>query len=65
LARAAEKAEPHSLKQAINSPFSYGNSKIHCVAHTGAFGMNNRGREQVGRDWQRLAASYGRTRKSQ
>jgi hypothetical protein len=31
---------------------------VHCVAHTGAFGMNNRSRGKVEEDWQKLADSY-------
>jgi len=46
-----------NMDQAINSPFEFANAKIHCVAHTGALGMNNRGRGQVEKDWQQLAAS--------
>lgn len=55
LARAASKKKPRNIEQAINSPFSYVNSMVHCVAHTGAFGMNNRGRAQVDKDWASLA----------
>ncbi len=45
------------MDQAVNSPFEFANAMIHCVAHTGALGMNNRGRGQVEKDWQQLAAS--------
>lgn len=45
------------MDQAVNSPFKVSNSMVHCIAHTGAFGMNNRGRSQVDKDWQQLAAS--------
>jgi restriction system protein len=44
------------MDQAVNSPFEFANTMIHCVAHTGALGMNNRGRGQVEKDWQQLAA---------
>jgi restriction system protein len=42
------------MNQAVQSPFEYLGSMIHCFAHTGAFGMNNRGREQVEADRQNL-----------
>lgn len=58
LARAAGEDEPRNMKEAIGSSFSYGRSAIHCVAHTGAFGMNNRGPDQVRKDWRKLAATY-------
>lgn len=45
------------MDDAVNSPFTIGQSAIHCAAHTGALGMNNRGREQVELDWQTLAAT--------
>lgn len=47
------------LEAAIRrSPFPIGNAAIHCVAHTGARGMNNRGRNKVENDWRRLAERY-------
>ncbi len=45
------------MDQAVRSPFKFTNSMIHCVAHTGALGMNNRRRSQVEKDWQQIAAS--------
>lgn len=43
---------------AISSPFKFKRSMIHCVAHTGYWGIErNRGRERVEADWQKLAAS--------
>ena len=45
------------VDQAVKAPFKFANAMIHCVAHTGAFGMNNRGRGRVEEDWQLLAAS--------
>ena len=50
------------MDQAINSPFKFASSMIHCVAHTGAFGMKNRGRCQVEKDWQQVATSIGISR---
>ncbi len=60
LMRAAGFKEPSSIEQAIGLPFRLGSSTIHCVAHTGAFGMNNRSRDRVETDWQELAKSYAR-----
>ncbi len=62
LARAAGEDEPRNMKEAISSPFNYADSTIHCVAHTGAFGMNNRGPDQVKADWRKLAATYASAR---
>lgn len=46
----------HKLGIAIDrSPFLYRQARIFAVAHTGARGMNNRGREQVEHDWARIA----------
>ena len=42
------------MAEAIASPFRFGNSSVHCVAHTGALGTNNRGRDQVEHDWKNL-----------
>ena len=44
-----------SLVEAIASPFQIKPSMVHCVAHTGVLGMNNRGRAQVDEDWAKLA----------
>ena len=58
LARAAKCERPRNMEQAIALPFEHENAMIHCVAHTGAFGTNNRTKEQVDRDWELLARSY-------
>ena len=47
-----------TLDEAINSAFNYEGTTIHCVAHTGALGMNNRGKPQVGVDWARIAERH-------
>ncbi len=57
LMRAVDLKGSPNMEQAINSPFTFSHSMIHCVAHTGALGMNNRGRSQVEKDWQKIAAS--------
>lgn len=46
------------LSEAIDSHFEFAGAMIHCVAHTGGWGMNNRGRDQVELDWQHLAAKF-------
>ncbi len=46
------------MPEAIEKPFNIGETRVHCVAHTGARGTNNRGREQVERDWENLAGLY-------
>lgn len=51
------------MAQAVNSPFEFAGAVVHCVAHTGALGMNNRGRGQVERDWQQLATSLSLNRR--
>ncbi len=62
--RALRSAAGHSgswslkLGKAIGTPFSIGKASAHCVAHTGARGTNNRGREQVEKDWEHLARSH-------
>lgn len=61
LARAVGQKPPRTLHQAIKSSFEHGPSTIHCVAHTGALGMNNRGRARAANDWERLAKSYFET----
>jgi restriction system protein len=45
------------MDEAVRSPVGYREATIHCVAHTGSFGMNNRGREQVETDWKQIATS--------
>jgi uracil-DNA glycosylase len=54
LARAEGRQLPPTLEQAIATPFMIAGSRIHCVAHTGALGMNNRSREQVDQGWKAL-----------
>lgn len=46
------------MAEAIAAPFDYEDAVIACVAHTGAFGMNNRGKDQVERDWRKLATRF-------
>ena len=49
------------LADAIDNPFCLDNASVHCAAHTGALGTNNRNKkdpEQVKKDWQNLAAIY-------
>lgn len=55
LAHADGRQPPATLAQAIAAPFAIGGSTVHCVAHTGALGMNNRSRGQVDKDWRALA----------
>jgi len=54
LMRAVGLSESPKMDQAVNLQLKFANSMIRCVAHTGALGMNNRGRSQVERDWQQL-----------
>jgi len=58
LMRATGRSESPNMDQAVKSPFKFVNSTIHCVAHTGALGRNNRGRGQVEKDWRRLGKLY-------
>jgi hypothetical protein len=46
----------YPLATAIRSPFSLGETRIWCQAHTGARGQNNRnsGRKRVPNDWKRM-----------
>ena len=46
------------LADAIDNPFCLDNASVHCMAHTGARGRNNRSREQVEKDWGKLANIY-------
>lgn len=55
--RAAGQREPRNMDEAVNSPFDFEGSTIHCVAHAGDLGMNNRRRDRVVADWQRIASS--------
>lgn len=57
LRRAAGFKGTLNMAQSIQSPFRLAASKVHCVAHTGALGMNNRGRDQVELDWQALSGT--------
>lgn len=59
LGRAAGHRLPRIMADAIKTSFPLEASMVHCVAHTGAFGTNNRSRRQVERDWRKLAKSYG------
>jgi uracil-DNA glycosylase len=51
LRRALEMPRAQTLAEAVTHPFSYNGSRVWCQAHTGNLGQNNRGREQVARDW--------------
>lgn len=55
LSRAAGRKGSLKMAEAVKSPFDFENSMVHCVAHTGALGMNNRGRDQVDEDWQTIS----------
>lgn len=59
LRRAAKLEGAPGMDAAVGSPFRAGSAAIHCVAHTGARGMNNRGRAQVEADWRAMAAAFG------
>ncbi len=50
------------MDDAIASSFKFTNTMIHCVAHPGVLGTNNRNRVagRVDRDWDRLAQSMRR-----
>ena len=59
LRRASGQANAPNMPTAIEkSAFKEWGTRVHCVAHTGARGRNNRGREQVEKDWQRLAETF-------
>jgi hypothetical protein len=45
------------MGEAVAMPFEFADCMIHCVAHTGTLGMNNRGREQVDKGWKEIAAT--------
>jgi len=55
--RATDRKGSLKMDDAIASPFLFETTKIHCVAHTGVLGTNNRNRVpgRVDRDWQNLA----------
>ena len=57
LRRASGIKRAQDIDHGVKSPFRFEHSNVHCVAHTGVQGMNERGREQVERDWQRMAMS--------
>ena len=44
-----------NLQGLIEDPFDFLGARIEVVAHTGALGMNGRGRQQVEKDWQQLS----------
>lgn len=52
------------LSAAIGSPYRFEDKFVHCVAHTGALGTNNRGRVQVEADWANLGDFIRNTRLS-
>ena len=58
LRHAAGKPGHMKLPEAINTSFFVGNACVRCVPHTGARGTNNRGRDQIKRDWENLATIY-------
>ena len=55
LMKALAQPIPARMADAIANPIHHNQTAIHCVAHTGARGMNNRGRDLVEIDWQCLA----------
>lgn len=48
-----------NLQRLIEDPFDCLGARVEVVAHTGALGMNGRGRQQVENDWKRLSNEYG------
>ncbi len=54
---AVGRPKPRNVDEAIDSPFDFEGSTVYCVAHVGAQGENQRGRDQVADDWQRIASS--------
>ncbi len=52
----AGEKKPRNMDEAVNSPFKFEGSTVYCVAHVGALGENNRGRDQVAADWERIAS---------
>ena len=57
LRRAYGLARVGKTEPAINSPFTVGNSRVWCQAHTGALGQRNRKKGSVDRvlkDWMRM-----------
>lgn len=61
LRRAHGLARAGKMEPAINSPFTVGNSRVWCQAHTGALGQMNRkkgGVDRVSQDWMRMKEDY-------
>jgi len=52
--RSSKRNVVRPLAAAINSPFDLDCSQVAAVAHTGARGINNRGRAQIDKDWDAL-----------
>jgi restriction system protein len=53
---------PPNMNTAIESPFEYGDSLIHCQSHTGHFGRVNRnkgGVDRVSQAWVRMKERAG------
>lgn len=65
LQRAIGAKSAPTLISAIKSPFGYEGSTIHCVAHTGALGTNNRGKPRVETDWAKIAQRHRATDRRQ
>ena len=59
--RACHQAACLRMDEAIDSPFKFDTSWMWCQAHTGALGQNNRGKERVVADWQRMKAEVRRS----
>ena len=54
-------ARAGNMDASINSPFTVGNSRVWCQAHTGAFGRMNRnkkGVDRISQDWLRMKADW-------
>lgn len=49
--------KPRNVDEAVDAPFDFEGSTVYCVAHVGTQGENQRGRDQVAADWQRIASS--------
>ena len=60
LSYVAGQRQPRTMADAVSSPWAYGATMVHCVAHTGAFGTMNRSKEQVDADWQSLGRVLGK-----
>lgn len=55
---ACEHAPAGRMDEAIASPFTFGESRVWCQAHTGARGQSNRGRERVAEDWRKMRIDF-------